>query len=237
MRAVRVYKCDARIAAKEDYSMGGLTTRVGGICAALFAVLFAIGMVLLTDSPDSDAPDADYTKYVNDSGNLVRNIIGAYFVIVAVLVFLIFLAAIYRRLRNAEGEDGVWSLVVLVTGIVFVAMVMGGTVLLVSVAGAIKFGSTPEPSPEIARFLPQAGFGLLLLCGGLSAALMSSVISFLILRTGTLPVWLGYTGFIAALAMVFAFIFIPAVLFVLWMLAFGIVMIMRSEPGGAGAAA
>src|SRR5881296_2250604 len=209
MRAVRVYKCDARIAAKEDYSMGGLTTRVGGICAALFAVLFAIGMVLLTDSPDSDAPDADYTKYVNDSGNLVRNIIGAYFVIVAVLVFLIFLAAIYRRLRNAEGEDGVWSLVVLVTGIVFVAMVMGGTVLLASVAGAIKFGSTPEPSPEIARFLPQAGFGLLLLC------------------TGTLPVWLGYTGFIAALAMVFAFIFIPAVLFVLWMLAFGIVMIMR----------
>src|SRR5439155_1687666 len=84
--------------------------------------------------------------------------------IVAVLVFLIFLAAIYRRLRNAEGEDGVWSLVVLVTGIVFVAMVMGGTVLLASVAGAIKFGSTPEPSPEIARFLPQAGFGFLLLC-------------------------------------------------------------------------
>jgi len=66
---------------------------------------------------------------------------------------------------------------------------------------------------------------------------MSSVISFLILRTGTLPVWLGYTGFIAALAMVFAFIFIPAVLFVLWMLAFGIVMIMRSEPERASAAA
>ena len=50
--------------------MGGLTARVGGICAALFAVLFVIGIALLTDSPDSDAPDADYTKYVNDSGNL-----------------------------------------------------------------------------------------------------------------------------------------------------------------------
>src|SRR2546428_12670287 len=108
-------------------------------------------------------------------------------------------------------------------------MVMGRTVLLVSVAGAIKFGSTPEPSPEIARFLPQAGFGFLLPCGGLSAALMSAVISLPILRTGTVPVWLGYTGFIAARAMGFAFIFIPAVLFVLWVLAFGIVMIMRSE--------
>ena len=217
--------------------MGGLTARVGGICAALFAVLFVIGIALLTDSPDSDAPDADYTKYVNDSGNLVRNITGAYFVIVALLVFLIFLSAIYRRLRNAEGDDGFSSLVVLVSGIMFVAMAMGGTVLLVSVAGAIKFGSTPEPSPEIARFLPQAGFGFLLLCGGLSAALMSAVISFLILRTRTLPVWLGYTGFIAALAMVFAFIFIPAVLFVLWMLAFGIVMITTSEPERASATA
>jgi len=217
--------------------MGGLTARVGGICAALFAVLFIIGMVLLTDSPDSDAPDADYTKYVNDSGNLVRNIIGAYVVIAALLVFLIFLAAIYRRLRSAEGEDGVWSLIVLVSGIIFVAMAMGGAILLASIAGAIKFGSTPAPSAELARFLPQAGFGFLLLCGGLSAALMSAVISFLILRTRTLPVWLGYTGFIAAVAMAFAVIFIPAVLFVLWMLALGVVMIITSEPERASATA
>ena len=217
--------------------MGGLTARVGGSCAALFAVLFAVGMVLLTDSPDSSAPDADYTKYVNDSGNLVRNIIGAYFVIIALLVFLVFLAAIYRRLRNAEGEDGLWSLVVLISGVVFVAMTMGGSILLASIAGAIKFGSTPEPSAELARFLPQAGFGFLLLCGGLAAGLMSAAISFLIVRTRTLPVWLGYTGFLAALAMIFAVIFIPAVLFVLWMLALGIVLITRSEPERASASA
>ena len=49
----------------------------------------------LTFSADGSftyAPDADYTKYVNDSGNLVRNIIGAYVVIAALLIFLIFLA-------------------------------------------------------------------------------------------------------------------------------------------------
>src|SRR5262249_50704680 len=175
--------------------MGGPTSRVGGVCAALFAVLFVIGIALLTDSPDSDAPDADYTKYVNDGSNLVRNLIGAYLVIAALLLFLVFLAAIYRRLRDAEGDDGLWSLVVLVSGLVFVGMAMGGSVLLASVAGAIKLGSTPEPSPEIARFLPQAGFGFLLAGGGLAAALMSAAVGYLIVRTQTLPIWLGYASF------------------------------------------
>src|SRR5207247_10795462 len=102
-------------------------------------------------------------------------------------------------------------------------MVMGGTVLLASVAGAIKFGSTPEPAPEIARFLPQAGFGFLLLCGGLSAALMYAVISFLSLPSPPLPVCLGCTRFIAALAMLSAFLFLPAVLFFLSICLFGTV--------------
>jgi uncharacterized membrane protein YhaH (DUF805 family) len=217
--------------------MRALTTQIGGVCAAIFAILFAIGIFLLSDSPDSDGPNEDYTKYVNDSGNLVENIIGAYIVVIAALVFLIFLAAIYRRLRSAEGEDGLWSLVVLVSGTIFVAMAMAGTILIVAIAGAIKFGSTPEPPPEFARYLPQAGFGLLLLAGGLAAALMTAVISGLIVQTRTLPVWVGYTGFLAALAMVFAVIFVPAILFVLWMLALGIAMMMTSEPQRASAAA
>src|SRR5262245_54703814 len=217
--------------------MSMLTLRLGGFTAVLFAVMFAIGMVLLTDSPDSDAPDADYTKYVNDSSKLVENIIGAYLIILALLVFLFFLAAIYRRLRSAESEDGVISLVVLISGVLFVATVMGGAILLASIAGAIKFGSTPEPGPELARFLPQAGFGFILLCGGLSAALMTTMISLLIVWTRTLPVWLGYTGFVAALAMLFAFIFIPAILFVLWMLALGIVMMTSKDGEPASASA
>jgi hypothetical protein len=217
--------------------MRALTTQIGGVCAAIFAILFAIGIFLLSDSPDSDAPNEDYVKYVNDSGNLVENIIGAYIVVIAALVFLVFLAAIYRRLRSAEGGDGLWSLVVLISGVVFAAMVMGGTILIVAIAGAIKFGSTPEPPPEFARYLPQTGFGFLLLAGGLAAALMSAVIGLLIVQTRTFPVWVGYTGFLAALAMVFAVIFIPAILFVLWMLALGIAMMMASDHEPAAATA
>jgi hypothetical protein len=220
--------------------MRGITARLGGICAALFVILFNVGMFLATDTPNSDAPDADYTKYVNDSGNLMRNIIGGYATVVAAIIFLVFIAYLYKRLRAAEGGDGLLSLIVLITGVAYATCVMVGIAILVIVPAGIKLGPAPAPSPEVARWVPQAGFAVMLLAGGLSAALMSATISILVLRTKALPAWLGYFGFLAAIAMVFAVLLMPMIVFGLWLLALGIVMAMRpgsESPMPAAAAA
>lgn len=207
--------------------MRAITSRLGGICAALYVIAFTVGMFLATDNPNSDAPDADYTKYVNDSGNLMRNVIGGYVTVVAAIIFLVFIAFLYRRLRAAEGGDGLLSLIVLITGVAYATCVMVGVAILVIVPAGIKLGNTPVPSPEVARWVSQAGFAVVLLAGGFCAALMSTLISVLILRTRSLPALLGYFGFLAAVAMLFAVVVAPMIIFGLWLLALGIVMMMR----------
>lgn len=216
--------------------MSSLTGRLAGICAVLFVVMMVVGVFLGFDSPDSDAPDQEWIDYMKDDNNLVRNLIGGYLLVIAGIMFLILLVAMYQRIRRAEGDGG-WSMVMLVTGIGWTMGLIIGAILIQTIPGGIKFGNTPEPGAELARWLAQLGFGVILVAGGLCAALMSAVMSTLILRTKVLPPWLGYFGFLAALAMLFAAFFLPVIIFLLWTLAIGIVLIMSTESEGSTATA
>jgi hypothetical protein len=88
----------------------------------------------------------------------------------------------------------------------------------------------------MARWLPQLGFGVILLAGGLSVALSLVVMNTLILRTGVLPPWIAYFGYLAALAMLIAAIFIPMFVFLLYMLVLGVVLLMKGNRAAAAAA-
>jgi hypothetical protein len=181
------------------------------------------------DQPDNDAPDQEWIDYVQDDGKLVANLIGGYLLVIAGILFLVFLVAIYRRIRAAESDDSGLPLVMLVTGIGWAMGLTFGGIIAEVIPGGIKLGSATPATPEVARWLPQIGFGVILVAGGLCAALMSAVMSALILRTKVLPAWLAYFGFVAALAMVFAAMFLPAIIFVLWMFAMGIVLATSAE--------
>ncbi len=206
-----------------------VTARLAGICASLFAILFAVGMVMATDVPDGDVPDSDITTYIHDNNKLFENIIGAYLVIAAGLLLLLFLVIMYRRFRAAEGGDGIWSLLVLVSGVTFSACAMIGASCVAIIALALKLGDMPDPGIDTARWLTQIGYAPLLVVGGPAAALMSASIATLIIKTKTLPPWIGYAGYLAALGALGSVIFVPMILFVVWMLVLGIVVAIRSE--------
>ena len=209
--------------------MSGISTRLGGICATLFVILMVVGSTLAFDSPDNDAPDQEWIDYLNDDTNLVTNLIGGYLIVIAGILFLVFLVAVYQRIRSAEDADSGWPLVMLVTGVSWAIALMIGAIIVQVIPGGIKLGSSTPATPEIARWLPQIGFGVMLVAGGLCAALMSAVMSALILRTKVLPAWVAYFGFLAALAMVVAATFLPVIIFVAWILVMGIVMIVSAE--------
>jgi hypothetical protein len=213
------------------FDMAGLSMRLGGICAVLFVICMVVGITLGFDQPDNDAPDQEWIDYVSDDGKLVANIIGGYLMVIAGILFLAFLVAMYQCLRSADSGDGSVPLLMLVTGIGWAVALMAGSIMIEAIPGGIKLGSATPATPEVARWLPQVGFGVMLVAGGLCAALSSAVMSTLILRTGILPQWLGYFGFLAALAMVFAAIFLPMIIFGLWMLVMGIVLMTSAEPG------
>jgi hypothetical protein len=210
--------------------MNAVTVRLAGICAVLFVVAMVVGVTLGFDQPNNDAPDQEWIDYVGDDGKLVMNLIGGYLLVIAGILFLVFLAGIYRRIRSAEGSDSGLPLLMLLTGTGWAIALMVGGIMVEVIPGGIKLGSATPATPETARWLPQIGFGVILVAGGLSAAAMSALMSYLILRTAALPVWLAYFGFVAALAMVIAATFIPVIIFGLWMLVMGIVMATTGEP-------
>jgi len=210
--------------------MTSISSRLGGVCAVLFVALLAVGVTLGFDQPDNDAPDEKWINYMNDDAKLVTNLIGGYLLVAAGIVFLLFLVAMYRRMRSAESNDTGWPMVMLVTGVGWAIGLMVGGIIVEIIPGGIKLGSATPATADTARWLPQIGFGVILVAGGLSAAVMSAVMSLLILQTRVLPAWLGYLGFLAALALLAAASFIPVIIFVLWMLIVGVMMFVRAEP-------
>jgi hypothetical protein len=217
--------------------MNALTGRLGGIFAILFVVLFVAGVFIGFNSPESSESDQAWIDYVNDDNKLIMGIIGAYLSVLGAIAFLGFLVAMYRRFRSAEAGDSGLPLLMLVTGIGWPIAMMVGVLLVAAIPGAIKLGDAEPPTPEVARWIDELGFGVMLVAGGLCAAAMSALTGMLILRTKALPAWLGYFAFVAAIAMCAAAIFIPMIIFALWMLAMGIVLLMSDEPVGAPATA
>lgn len=193
--------------------------RVGGICGILFAILVIVGLILIGDLPEGNASDAKVTDFYNDDGNLWRVIIGAYVWIVAGTLFLVFLASLYRTLRTTEGGGDILSLVSLTGGLMFTAMFLASALTLALLPAALKLGdNTTAPSADFGRIFPQLGFGLLLLSGAFPAALMMIATSVCTLRTGVLPKWTAWLGFLAAIAMFFAAVFFPMVGLPIWVL-------------------
>jgi hypothetical protein len=214
--------------------MRTINQRLAGICAVVFAVLFFLG-VTMPGLPDYKVtkkypdPAAHLTSFYANHGNRTRLVVAAYLMAVAGLVFLVFLSYLRDRLRRAEGEAGASGGLVFAAGAVFVAMIYAGSAAWASIAGDLIFGNQRPPSPDVMGFIPQLGYPLVLIFGMFAAALAVAVTSMSALRTGVLPRWLAYLGFVAAVAMLFSVVFVPMVLFVIWMIAVGITL-LRGGP-------
>ena len=67
------------------------TTMLTGIA---FAVLFVAGMVVGRDTPDSNAVDAEWTSWFDDSGNRAMQLTSMALLVVSSLLFVVFLTGL-----------------------------------------------------------------------------------------------------------------------------------------------
>jgi MFS family permease len=202
----------------------------GGIAAIVFAVLFVVGFLLVSDTPDGDESNLKWVRHFADSGNRRMIIIGVIMLALAAVAFLIFLAVLRERLRETTGSEWL-ATIVFASGIVFVAMVAGFAIGQGSVAASITFGDAPVPrDADIMRTLVSVGFGALLVFGAASAGLLIFVTSIVSGRAALLPRWFVVTGYVVGVIVFLGgLLFFPIILLVLWMLAIGIVMLSRSR--------
>jgi hypothetical protein len=203
----------------------------GGIAAIVFAVLFVIGFLLMSDTPEGDESNLKWVRYYADSGNRRMIVIGAILMTLAAVAFLIFLGVLRERLRTSAPGAEWLSTIAFASGIAFVAMLGVFTVGVGAVAAGIAFGDNPVPrDADIMRSIDSLGFGALLLFGAAFAGVLIFTTSIVSGRAALLPRWLVVTGYVVGVIVFLGgLLFFPMILFVLWMLAIGIVMSRGSQ--------
>jgi hypothetical protein len=186
---------------------------------------------MISDTPDGSASNREWRNYFLDSGHRRQLVFGAIMLTLAAVAFLVFLGILRERLRGAAPMSEWIATVTFASGVVFVAMLAVFALGQGSVAASVVFGDSPVPrDADIMRTFVSAGFGALLLFGATSAGLLIFTTSIVSGRAALLPRWLVVSGYVAAVIVFLGgLLFFPIVLFVLWTLIVGIVMVSRSR--------
>jgi hypothetical protein len=204
--------------------------RWGGIAGIVFAVLFVVGFLLVSDTPDGDESNAEWIRYFADEDNRRMIVIGAIIWAVAMLAFLVFLGVLRERLRSAWAGAEWISTTAFASGLVFVAMLAVAGLGAGSVAASVEFGDAPVVrDADVLRTFESLGFGALVLFGAAAAGLLIITSSVAAGRGALLPRWLVVAGYVVGVIVLLGgLFFIPLALFVLWVLAVSIVLLARS---------
>jgi hypothetical protein len=203
--------------------------RWGPASGIAFVVLFVASVFVGLNFPDPDDSAAKFVKFYNDGGDRAQLIIGSYLMVLSGVFFFWFLASLRSRLLAAEGVPGRLTSIVFGSGLVFTALVMTAGAIFMTVAADITFGENKFVTVEGARLLPVLGYPILLIAGMFAAIAMIDATSVLIMRTGALPRWIGWFGFVTAVLLLFAVYFIPLLFLMFWVLAVSVAM-LRLEP-------
>jgi hypothetical protein len=220
----------------EDWHVMRTFERVGAISGIVFFVLVFTSF-FTPETPDEDVSSARIVSSLAD--DRTGHLVGVYLGGVASVLFLVFVGALWSRLRAAETDRGP-SILVALGGL--------GTALVVVIAGTIFFAMVDAADsgrePQAVRALFELDQTVLLGVGWTSTAFyLGAALSSL--ATGSLPRWLGWIA--AALSVVFvvsllgifsesdeggvlgSIFFIALLVNFLWILAASMVM-LRSRP-------
>jgi MFS family permease len=201
-------------------------TPAAGILAAL---TFVFGLAAAANSPDSDDSDAQILSWYADHGHRIGVIIGAFVLAFCGLFLLWFASGLRQRLRLAEGPEGRLANVALGGGVLLVALLWVGAAALAAVPAGQSIGGTPLSNADVARFFPSLGFGSILIFAMFGAIALIDATSVVIMRTGVLPRWLAWLGFVCGVVLLFGAVFLPVIALPVWLIASSIVLFRQPE--------
>src|SRR5687768_1705494 len=217
--------------------------RVGALSGILFFAA-VVASFFTPETPDADDPTAEIARSIAD--DRTAHLLGVYLQGIASLLFLVFVGALWSRLRRAEADRGP-SVLVALGGVGSALIILVSSGVFLALIEAADEGR--EPAAVRALFeldeIVFIGIGWTSAVFYLGAALSS-------LATGSLPPWLGWIAaglaalFVVAFVGVFstddeggvlgAIFFIGILVNFLWTLATSIVM-LRARPAAEGVGA
>lgn len=201
----------------------------------LFVILFIIGFMLGT-GPESDKTDKDLLDWYADSGHQNMSIAGAYLLAIAGVAMLLFINRLRGVIAEAEGARPIFAPFILAGGAVFVATLAVAAASFAAVPAGVKFGSEPMPtSADVARFLPQLGYGAVLVLGMFPLIFAIFTTAYASMRLNIFPSWFNWLSVISGIVLFFAALFLPLIALGIWVLA-GSWLLMKHQTGAMAAA-
>jgi magnesium-transporting ATPase (P-type) len=197
--------------------------RWSALAGVLFVALFAVALALSGNTGDNPS---EVQQWYADDGNQTKQIVAWFLYVGSALAFLSFLGTLRDMLVRAEGGPGTLSALVFGPGLVFAALYVAGVSLFAAPA-SLADDSDFKLDPNTAQLFNNAGY-FLLVGGVMVASILVLSTSTAALRTGILPAWLGWTGLIVAVAMIFAIFFLPILVFAAWVLVVSLVMLIAA---------
>lgn len=193
--------------------------------AGVAYVVLVVAALFVTGEGAGDTPQ-EYSAYYADSGNRTKEIFGFFLLVAGALVFLWFLAALRGYLARAEGEGARWTALAFGSGFASAALFCVFASLFA--APAIQAEDADFPlDPASGELFSNAGYAVFV-ASLMVAALLVFAVSVVALRTLVLPRWLALVGFVVAAVMLFAVFFFPLFVWLAWVLAVSVVLIVRS---------
>jgi hypothetical protein len=178
-------------------------------------VCWALAFVIGGSNPSTDDGDSKITAYYLSHSHQTKQIAAFFIFMAGVLLFLGFLAALRRRLADAEGAGG--SLAPLAFGAGVASATLGGLALAFLTAPAFMTNDTGPANldPKTYRMIGDLGYEI-----WVAAVIVGAVVvwatSALALRTDVLPRWFGWLGLAVGLILLFAILFVPAFVYAGW---------------------
>lgn len=207
--------------------------QIGAAGGIVFVLLQLVGQALVQvggAEPSFNAPAEEIVTFF-ENRNPQLFAAGGFFSVIAVFALFWFLGVLWARLRRHEEEPAWMSLVAFGSGLVSVAAVFVNSGWALAV-----FRIDEGLDSQLARYLFDSGnFGFATFWVFLAVFLFTTGI--VILQDRALPGWLGWFGLVTAIALLIArafwadpsgAVFIPYVLFWLWLIVTSIVLIRRA---------
>jgi hypothetical protein len=212
-------------------STTGSARRWTAIAGIAFFVLFIAGWLFSApDVPDTDAPLADWTAWLNDKGRL--SLFSAYLLVLAALCLVVFGIGVALRIRAAKGEGTLTAPMVLGLSAMTGVLIAAGGIALNSPPILYLFEDKAPDPVDVAAILQlqTVGYGLGLVGAMLAAA--SVIAAATVGLRGTVPGWFTVLGYVCAVLLLGSIIFLPMAALPIWVLIASILFLRgeRSRP-------
>lgn len=216
---IRPHRASRAVRPAERAATEGLpSTRWLSLSGIAFAVLMVIGVLMLTITWDASTDsDAQILSWYADSGNRIRQLIGAVVVAAAGLAFVWFVSELRERLVSKTTRRP--TSIMTMSGAVFISALFVGSAAMAAVSADVEIAENPTPQNiDVVRIAESFGYGSILLFGSIAAALCVFATSRAGQITGWFPLWLSRFGYGCAALLLFGIFFFPMVLLPIWAL-------------------